>query len=87
MFFSQMCSVSVCVLYIICSVIVHCLIMLITEEHTRYDPNKSKTSTTGGNVECNYRDMGNMDCEQVSDTICVSQCSGHSMEPVYLVPV
>ncbi|XP_065912594.1 cathepsin D-like [Dysidea avara] len=62
------------------------------KEHTRYDPNKSKTSTTGGNVECNYRDMGNMDCEQVSDTICVGTAcvnqtfgAGKKIEEAYLV--
>jgi len=45
--------------------------VLSAEEHPRYDPSKSNTSKTDGSVECNYRNMGDIDCEQISDTVCV----------------
>ena len=47
-------------------------VMYVTENHTRYDPGNSSTSITGGSIECNYRNMGDMYCNETYDTICVS---------------
>ena len=48
-------------------------VMYVTVNHTRYDPGNSSTSITGGGVECNYRNMGDMYCNETYDTICVSR--------------
>ncbi|XP_065912597.1 cathepsin D-like [Dysidea avara] len=42
------------------------------KNHTRYDPGNSSTSITGGSIECNYRNMGDMYCNETYDTICVN---------------